>query len=246
MEFNELLSIDMPGDCVTLSGATACLLLIGDGASTLATHLCDAAKLTRRDGSAHVLFGLPVLTLPYPILVSSLMTERNTRFDQLSLFGWIEDNAILEPRAEVIGMTPLADEPVLFLRDLDLDRPPECYIQPAPARWTRVAGVVIARSGFGGPPTALQGPEATLSALEHVLPADWQSFIASLRAEIDAGKELRHVLRARRRGIEPRIAALCDGWRVLARAARFIITAPSADTATQVLEAFRLDALRKW
>ncbi|HEY3290045.1 MAG TPA: hypothetical protein VGK87_07965 [Anaerolineae bacterium] len=243
MELNELLSIDTPDASVTLSGATACLLLIGDGASTLATHLCDAAKLTRRDGAARVLFGLPVMTLPYPILVSSLMTERNTRFDQLSLFGWVEDNAILEPRAEVIGLTPAGDEPVLFVRDLDLDRPPECYIQPAPAKWTRIAGVVIARNGFGEQRKMLHGADAVLGALEVVLPANWQSLVTSLRSETVTGKDLRHILRARRRSVEPEIMSLCDGWRVLARAARFIAAGPSD---VQVLEGFRLDAIRRW
>src|SRR6266508_3786650 len=123
MKFTDLLSLDIA--CEMLRGKTACLLLIGDAASEVADQWAGPAEVQRASGQVRVLFGLPVLTLPYPILVNSLMTEHNTRLDRLSLFGWIEDNAILEPRAEVFGLTPMAEDPVLFLRDLDLDRPPE-------------------------------------------------------------------------------------------------------------------------
>src|SRR6266542_778385 len=119
MKFSDLLSLPVSAEVV--ASRTACLLIIGDGATArgLADELAGASAFRRESGNVRVLFGLPVLTLPYPILVNSLMTEHNTRFDQLSLFGWIEDNAILEPRAEVFGLTPLAEDPELFLRDLD-------------------------------------------------------------------------------------------------------------------------------
>src|SRR5689334_9188213 len=111
MKFNDLLSLSVNAE--SLASRTACLLVIGDGAAArgIATELAGASAFRHDSGSVRVLFGLPVLTLPYPILVNSLMTEHNTRFDQLSLFGWIEDNAILEPRAEVFGLTPLGEDP---------------------------------------------------------------------------------------------------------------------------------------
>ena len=256
MNFSDLLSIDTPGGCEMVSGATACLLIIGDGAAALAAQLAAAGNLTRASGAARVLFGRPVRTLPYPILVNSLMTERNTRLDQLSVFGWIEDNAILEPRAEIFGLTPLGDDPVLFIRDIDLDRPPECFTMPKPGpqgAWSRVAGVIIARADYAGVPAGvpvtLSPTEGALNALEVVLPASAQAFVASLRGEAAAavtGRELRQILRARRRGADPALMMVCDGWRVLARAARFILANPKPDPAAPVLQQFRLDALRKW
>ena len=252
MNFSDLLFIDTPNDCEIVSGATACLLVIGDGAAALAAQLAAAGNLTRASGAARVMFGLPVLTLPYPILVNSLMTERNTRLDQLSLFGWIEDNAILEPRAEIFGLTPLGEDPVLFIRDIDLDRPPECFIMSKPGAqgaWSRIAGVIIARADYAGVPVTLLATEGALNALEVVLPASAQAFVASLRGEAATavtGRELRQILRARRRGSDPALMMVCDGWRVLARAARFILANPKSDPAAPVLQQFRLDALRKW
>ncbi|MCL4507800.1 MAG: hypothetical protein M1434_03540 [Chloroflexi bacterium] len=246
MQFTDLLSLPVTGEMV--AGRTACLLAIGDGANPCAAQLAatSAGDLAHSSGEMSVYFGLPVLTLPYPILVNSLMSERNTRFDQLSLFGWLEDNAILEPRAEIVGLTPLAEDPVLFVRDLDLDRPPECYVMARPARWLRVAGVVIARRDHAGAPAMLNPADGALSALEVSLPASLQPLAASLRAEVASGGELRLVLRARRRGTDPAIMALCDGWRVLARAARFMLSGPAWDAPEQARRLFRLDAPRRW
>ena len=247
MKFSDLLSLQVT--CEVVASRTACLLVIGDGAvaRALADQLARASAFRRESGNMRVMFGLAVLTLPYPILVNSLMTEHNTRFDQLSLFGWIEDNAILEPRAEVFGLTPLGEDPVLFIRDLDLDRPPEAYIQTAqPVAWLRVAGVVIVRQDYGAGPTTLAGDDGALSALEVSLPPDAQPFVAALRAEVAIGRELRQVLRARRRTTDPALMTVCDGWRVLGRAARFVLAGSSQSTAEQAVRMFRLDAARKW
>jgi hypothetical protein len=239
MQFTDLLALNIP--CEIVCGPTACLLLIGAGASALADQWPNPPALQRASGVARVLFGLPVLTMPYPILVNSLMTEHNTRLNQLSLFGWIEDNGILEPRAEVLGLTPLAEDPVLFLRDLDLDRPPEAYVQPKPGAWLRVAGVVIASSEYMSEPALLEGADAALSALRVMLPAEVQGLLKALQIETDAGASLHHALRIHRRTMSPEIMAQCDGWRVLARAARFVLAGPTAGNIP-----FRLDAPRKW
>jgi hypothetical protein len=239
MQFSDLLALNVP--CEMVCGPTACLLLIGAGANALADQWPNSPALQRTSGVARVLFGLPVLTMPYPVLVNSLMTEHNTCLNQLSLFGWIEDNGILEPRAEVLGLTPLAEDPVLFLRDLDLDRPPEAYIQPKPGAWLRVAGVVIACPDYLSEPALLEGTDAVLSALAVMLPAEAQGLVKALRIETEAGASLHHALRIHRRTTSPEIMAQCDGWRVLARAARFVLAGPVA-----VDIPFRLDAPRKW
>jgi hypothetical protein len=244
MKFTDLLSLEIL--CETVVAQKACLFVIGDGAATVADQFTQAGALRRLSETQRALFGLPVLTLPYPILVNSLMTEHNTRLEQLSLFGWVEDNAILEPRAEVFGLTPLGEDPVLFLRDLDLDRRPEAYVQAAqPAGWLRVAGVVIAKQDYAGGPATLAGDDGALSALDVVLPADAQTFVASLRAEVAQGKALRQVLRAHRRGTAAALMAQCDGWRVLSRAARFVLMGTAQDAA-QTAGLFRLDAPRRW
>lgn len=226
--FNDLLALDVAGQII--AGKTGCALVIGAAAQPTAARLR---------------FGLPVLTLPYPILVHSLMTERNTQLSQLSLFGWIEDNAIYEPRAEVFGLTPLNEDPVLFLRDLDLDRPPEVYAQGGtPARWLKVVGVLLALPG--AEPQTLSGDEAALCALALILPAPAQLFLTALRDEVRAGKDLRHALRAHRRGADAALMATCDGWRVLARAAQFALCDASAESIAVCARSLPLDAPRKW
>ncbi|HEY3343032.1 MAG TPA: hypothetical protein VGK81_13475 [Anaerolineae bacterium] len=239
MQFSDLLSLNV--SCEMLSGSTGCLLLIGDGAAALANQWPNSSRLQRTSGALRVLFGLPVLTLPYPVLVNSLMTEHNTRLDQLSLFGWIEDNGIMEPRAEVLGLTPLAEDPLLFLRDLDLDRPLQAYVQPRPGEWLRVVGVIIASTDYVAEPALLEGADAALSAIRVVLPADAQGLLKALRIEVDAGMSLHHALRIHRRTTSAALMAQCDGWRVLARAARFVLAGPLARDIP-----FRLDAPRTW
>jgi hypothetical protein len=239
MQFTDLLRLNVA--CEMVSGPTACLLLIGDGAAALADRWPSAPALERSSGEVGVLFGLPVLTMPYPLLVNSLMTEHNTCFDQLSLFGWIEDNGILEPRAEVLGLTPLAENPVLFLRDLDLDRPPEAYVRPAPGAWLRVAEVVIAQMSHTDAPVPLRDAAAALQALQVMMPAGEQGLLKALQIETDAGMSLHHALRIHRRTTPPEVMAQCDGWRVLSRAAPFALAGPAAGDIP-----FRLDAPRKW
>jgi hypothetical protein len=249
MRFDDLLSLTVPGDAVASDAAA--LLLIGDRAGALAERMCQAAPGARRPlpSPARVLFGLAILTEPYPVLVGSLMTEHNTQLNQLSLFGWIEDNAILEPRAEILGLTPWGEQPLLFLRDLDLDRPPEAWLAAGqPAAWLRVAGVAIADSHHAGPPLDLAGDEAALSALEIVLPGD-AAFLRELRTEVAGGTPLRVALRRRRKAAHPELMRACDGWRVLARAARFIRLNPDPDVdgARQSVEqAVRLNLTRRW
>jgi hypothetical protein len=228
LTFNDLLALDVT--CQIIAGKTGCAVVIGAAAQPTAARLC---------------FGLPVLTLPYPILVHSLMTERNTQLSQLSLFGWIEDNAIYEPRAEVFGLTPLNEDPVLFLRDLDLDRAPEVYTQIGTlAGWLKVVGVLLAQPG--AEPQTLNGDQAALRALALLLPAPAQPFLAALRNEVRAGKDLRHVLRAHRRGADAALMAICDGWRVLSRAARFSLCDASVESIAVCARSLPLDAPRKW
>jgi hypothetical protein len=249
MDIADLLALEISAEVVSTPGsaAGAALLVMGDSAAELAAALAATKGLLHEKAAWRVLFGLPVLTLPYPILVNSVMTERNTRLDQLSLFGWVEDNAILEPRAEVLGLTPLGETPVLFLRDLDLDRPPEAWLQPRAGNgWRRIIGMVIAQAQHTGAPLVLDGDEAALTALDVVLSADAQALLATCRAEVAAGRPLRQVLRAQRRHTSPALMALCDGWRVLARAARVVQAGHSGESAAQTSSLFRLDGPRRW
>lgn len=259
MRFNDLLSLEV--DCAVVASDTAALLLLGDvpghtDAIRLADALCQAGgapsvpSLARLPSPATLYFGLPVLTAPFPILVHSLMTERNTQFDQLSLFGWIEDNAILEPRAEIIGLTPFGEQPVLFLRDLDLDRPPEAWLRAGqPSRWLRVSGVALIDPAHAGPPLPLASDDAALAALARVLPPDAARFIAGLRADVAGGVALRVALRQRRKATAPELMRVCDGWRVLSRAARFTRLNPPGEPGAardQMAHSFRLSLPRAW
>jgi hypothetical protein len=229
LTFDDLLALDVT--CQMISGTTGCCLVIG---------------AVEQPVTVRLRFGLPVLTLPYPILVNSLMTERNTRLSQLSLFGWIEDNAILEPRAEVFGLTPLRDDPVLFLRDLDLDRPPEAYAQaPQPVGWLKVVAVLLAQQGTVEP-QLISGDTAALRALQIVLPVSAQALLTTLRNEVQSGKDLRHVLRAQRRNADPALMAICDGWRVLSRAVQIAVCDASADSIETNVRGLPLDLPRKW
>lgn len=251
MTFNDLLSLEV--DCHIVASDTAALLLLGETAGDLAGALCQvggAPSLARLPAPATLYFGLPILTAPFPILVQSLMTERNTQLSQLSLFGWIEENGILEPRAEIIGLTPPGEQPVLFLRDLDLDRPPEVWLRAGqPARWLRVSGVALLDPTHAGAPLPLSGDEAALAALERVLPPDASRLIAGLRADVAGGVALRVALRQRRKTTDPALMRVCDGWRVLSRAARFARLNPAREPGIardQMGQSFRLSLPRAW
>ena len=253
MTFNDLLSLEV--DCGIVASDTAAVLLLGDAAGDLAGALCQAGAsppptLVHLPAPATLYFGLPILTAPFPILVQSLMTERNTQFSQLSLFGWIEENGILEPRAEIIGLTPLGEQPVLFLRDLDLDRPPEVWLRAGqPARWLRVSGVALLDPAHAGAPLQLSGDEAALAAFTRALPPDASQFISGLRADVAGGVPLRVALRQRRKTTAPEWMRLCDGWRVLSRAARFARMNPAREPQAardQIAQSFRLSLPRAW
>jgi hypothetical protein len=245
LTFNDLLALEVNGQLVASSQAV--LLVLGDGATTLADKLCAKSNLSLIGNSAKVWFGFSILTAPFPLLAGALMTERNTLFDKLSLFGWVEDNAILEPRAEVFGLTPFGEQPVLFLRDLDLDRPVEAWIQTTqPTRWLRVAGVAIADVAYAGDSQTLSGDAGALAALSRALPADAQPFVLSLASEVASGKTLRAALRARRKTTDDALLHLCDGWRILAHATKIVRVNPSGDVDMQVAEPVLLEPVRKW
>lgn len=224
--FDQLLQLEIT--CHVASAGDGALLILGDEAGALAAQLRESGKASISRFTPRVLFGLPILTAPFPLFVGSLMTEHNTSFVQMSLFGWIEDRYIDQPRAEVFGLTPFVEQPVLFLRDFDMDRPIEAWFRMMqPARWLQVAGVAIATAQHSGPPQALLGDEASLLALQHVLPADALPFLRAIRDEVDAGAALKAVLRQRRKAAEPSLMHVFEGWRVLPQAARFIRANPA-------------------
>ena len=242
--FDQLLHLDI--ECHVASAGDGALLILGDGAEVLATQLRNAGKAQVSRYAPRVLFGLPILTAPFPLFVGSLMTERNTSFDQLSLFSWIEDHTIDQPRAEVLGLTPFAEQPVLFLRDFDMDRPIEAWFRTTqPARWLQVAGVAIATAQYNGPPQWLKGDAASLAALQFALPADALPFLQTISDEVIAGTPLKTVLRQRRKTAEPSLMRVFDGWRVLPQAARFIRVNPAGGD-QPIDDALKLRQPKRW
>ena len=132
------------------------------------------------------------------------------------------------------------------MRDLDLDRPPEAYVQALqPGGWLKVVSVLLAQQGTVEM-QSLSGDTAALRALQMVLPASAQSLLTSLRDEVQAGKDLRHVLRAQRRTADPALMAVCDGWRVLSRAAQLAVCDATAESIAAYMRDLPLDAPRKW
>jgi hypothetical protein len=243
--FDQLLHLDV--SCGMALAEHAALLVVGDRADALVANLRAAGKNVAQHANIRLLFGLPILTAPFPLFVGGAMTERNTALQQMSLFGWIEDNAIEQPRAEVFGLTPFVEQPVLFLRDFDLDRPVEVWFQTEqPARWVQVAGVAIATSQHSGPPQMLGGDEATLAAMASALPLDAQPFVAALRADVAAGQSLRAALRQRRKSAEASLMAVCDGWRVLAQATAVLRLNPAPEQDASVEDVIRLAPPKRW
>lgn len=229
MTFDDLLHLDTPAEVV--AGPAVCALVLGDHAADAARSLASSSGMLRVGSAARIVFGLPIHTAPYPVLIHSMNTERGTRLDQLSLFGWIEDHFIDEPRAEVFGLTPYGEAPVVFLRDFDLDRPPEAYVvlpHPPPGggpeRVFRRVGTIM----LTGAAVPIGEDAAALAALEAVLPPSAQAFLDGLRADVARGQSLRQVLRARRKTSDPALMAKCDGWRVLARAAGMTTSSSSS------------------
>ncbi len=243
--FDDALSLTVDCERVTSDGTT--LLILGDRAQALAEQLTTGRALGRQAGPARLLFGLPFYTAPYPVFVGALSTEKNTVFDTLALFGWIEDNAIYEPRAEVFGITPLREKPIMFLRDFDLDRPVEIWMQaPAPAGWLRIAGVVVASARYAPEPQTLSGEDAALIALEHAAPSEALPLIEALRMDVARGTPLKTALRARRRGENAASMALCDGWRVMSQAVPIVRVNPD-EAASGSFDALpKLTGKRAW
>lgn len=172
-----------------------------------------------------ICFGLPLLTEPYTLVLNSLYTERNTQIRTLSAYGWIDENAIYEPRAELVGITSIGTQPVTFLRDLDLDLPPVAYVQSNqnPNTFIRLNEVLIVQREHVGPPLVLEGQAAALAGICAVSPP---AFGAMLRAELARGLSLRAALKPHRRSLDPALLALADGWAVLARATKCLLVNP--------------------
>ena len=263
LTFSDLLGLDVTAPAVVVTNEAgsstqgALVILATDAAAqasanVLADRLMSALGLVRLAAPVRILFGYSILTAPFPLLAGALMTERNTLFDKLSLFAWVEDNAILEPRAEIFGLTPFGEQPVLYLRDLDLDRPVEAWIATEqPTRWLRVAGVLLVDSAYRGSATAYRADDGALVALQAILPPDTQGFVSGLAHEVAAGQSLRVALRRRRKQTDLPLMQICDGWRVLAQAAQFVrIMGPSADspegTDGAIADVLRVAAPRKW
>ncbi len=243
--FDQLLHLDI--DCHVASAGDGALLILGDQADALAAQLRDSGKAQVSRYAPRVLLGLSILTAPFPLFVGGLMTERNTIFEQMSLFAWIEDHYIDQPRAEVFGLTPFAEQPVLFLRDFDMDRPIEAWFQaPQPARWLQLAGVAIATASHDGQPQLLKGDEASLLALKYALPADALPFLQTIREEVSAGQPLKTVLRQRRKTAEPSLMRVFDGWRILPQAARFIRLNAAPGNDNHIEDALQLSQPKRW
>lgn len=244
-QFDDALGLTIDCERVTSEGAS--LLILGDRAAAFAEALARGRALGRQSGPVRLLFGLPFYTAPYPVFVGALSTEKNTVFDTLALFGWIEDNAIYEPRAEVFGITPLRERPIMFLRDFDLDRPVEIWMQaPAPAGWLRIAGVAVASARYAPEPQTLTGEDAALIALEHAAPADALQLVEALRMDVARGMPLKAALRARRRGENAASMALCDGWRVMSQAVPLLRLNPDASSSAGYDALPKLAGKRVW
>jgi hypothetical protein len=244
--FDQLLHVDVR--CVQAIAGHAALLVVGDCAGDMARQLAEAGCVVHAEHEVRLWFGLPILTAPFPLFVGALVTERNTVLQQMSLFAWIEDNAIEQPRAEVFGLTPFGEQPVLFLRDLDLDQPVEVWLQtPQPTNWVRVVGVVIATAQHGGERRVLALDQAALSLMQHTLPADAQPFVADLAVEVAQGSTLKAALRRRRKTTSEALMNICEAWRVLARAASVVQLNPCAGRGEQqVGELLKLAPPKKW
>ena len=243
--FNQLLHIDVR--CVQAIAGHAALLIVGDCANDLSHRLAEAGCVIHTEQDARLWFGLPILTAPFPLFVGALMTERNTILQQMSLFAWIEDNAIEQPRAEVFGLTPFGEQPVLFLRDFDLDRPVEVWLQtPQPTGWAQVVGAAVATAQHAGPRRALAPDQAALALMQHTLPADAQPFVAGLAAEVKQGTTLKVALRRQRKTTSEALMNLCEGWRVLARAAAVVQLNPCAGGNDQVGDLLKLAPPKRW
>ena len=257
LTFDDLLSLEFPGDAVATAQSSVLILGQPEARQQLVKQLLSrstGAGLTQLQPPPSLYFGFAIMTAPFPLLVSSLMTERNSPLGKLSLFGWVEDNFMIEPRSEVFGLTPFGEQPVLFLRDFDLDRPVETWMRVYPDRWLRAAGVVIADANYpaeqAGEMQELAGDQGALAALSCVLPADAHNFLVALTHEVGSGKSMRAVLRARRKTTDDALMHVCDGWRILANAVKVVRVNPlaeaGADASANLVDPIRLDKPRAW
>lgn len=242
--FDQLLGLD--ATCPMAIVQDAAMLILGDRADALVAEINRGGRATIETLRARILFGLPILTAPFPLLVGGLMTERNTPLNQLSLFGWIADHYIDQPRAEIFGLTPFAEQPVLFLRDFDMDRPVEAWFQSLqPTRWVRVAAVAIA-TAEAGEPQELRGDRAALALMAHALPDDARAFVDGISLDCARGGSLRAALRARRKITDAALMNACDGWRVLAEATAVVRLDPTPEREQPIEEVLRLAPEKKW
>ncbi|PJF47448.1 MAG: hypothetical protein D6709_02860 [Chloroflexi bacterium] len=243
--FDQLLRLDAHGVLATAQGAA--LLIFGDCADALAQQLTLHQAIVCTPAKVRMLFGLPILTAPFPLFVGAVMTERNTLLDQMSAFAWIEDNYIEQPRAEVFGLTPFGEQPVLFMRDFDMDRPVEVWLQaPRPMGWVRVVGAAIATSHRAVEAQLLPPDEAALALMALDLPADAQPFVESLAMDVARGVSLKAALRQRRKTTDPALMYVCDGWRVFSRSAGVVQLNPLQHSPDRVEDVLRLAPPRRW
>jgi hypothetical protein len=227
----------LPLRCSLLSRESASLAVIGDQSLKLAERLAADGRLMHDVAEIDVHFGLPYFTAPTPLLMRAITTEKGTMFSSLALFGWIEDNYIYEPRAEVFGQTLFGEEPIMFLRDFDWDRPIEAWFNaPGSGAWARIAGVVIASSRASAGTQHVRGDDGALAALEQIFPGSAQPFIDDLALDFARGGKLKALLRARRKTTDAVIMALCDGWRVLMHALPAVRVNADAGELEQITE----------
>lgn len=243
--FDQLLYLD--ARCMLATAQGAALLIFGDCADALARQLSASQKIACAQAKVRVLFGLPILTAPFPLFVGAVMTERNTLLNQMAAFAWIEDNYIEQPRAEVFGLTPFGEQPVLFVRDFDMDRPVEAWLQtPQPVSWARVVGAAIASSRHMGEAQSLTPDEAALALMALDLPADAQPFVESLAMDVARGVSLKTALRQRRKTTDLALMCACDGWRVFSRAASVVRLNPLQNPPDRVEDVLRLAPPKRW
>ncbi|MCS7055123.1 MAG: hypothetical protein NZM18_02960 [Thermoflexales bacterium] len=243
--FDQLLHLD--ARCVLATAQGAALLIFDDCAPALARQLAAHDKIACTETVARILFGLPILTAPFPLFVGAVMTERNTLLDQMSAFAWIEDNYIEQPRAEVFGLTPFGEQPVLFARDFDMDRPVEAWLQTSqPTRWARVVGAAIASSRHTGELQSLAPDEAALALMRLDLPADAQPFVEALAKDVAHGVSLKAGLRQRRKTTDPALMRICDAWRVFSRAVGVVRLNPLQHPSDRVKDTLRLAPPKRW
>lgn len=235
--FDQLLHFDVAGTWVLGKGAA--LLVVGEQAASLAAALPSRAQSSVSHTQQRLWFGLPLLGAPFPLFVGAVLTERSSVLQQVSLFAWLEDNYIEQPRAEIWGLTPLGEQPVVFVRDLDMDRPLELWLRaPTTAEWSQLVGVVVADARIGQ--HLLRTPDqAALALMALDLPADAQPFVATLAAAVSRGASLKAALRQHRKTTDPALMHRCESWRVLARAVRVLSTA-EAENNLPALEATRM------